>query len=183
MKRKILWSVLMTLCLAMAAGGAFAQDVALTSVGQSPDATMVKVVLKKLKIKANVDKQLGADKLGSPKVLIAVVGGSSKGLGAAGVDKNQEKSRAVGLLSAANKKGIKVLIMHIGGNNRRGALSDSFITAAVPYADRIILVKGGNGDQIFNKNLKNKSVKIMEAASIRKTQAPLQEVLTEWGVK
>jgi hypothetical protein len=130
-----------------------------------------------------VEKQLTAEKLGSPKVLIAVVGGSSKGLGAAGVDKNEEKSRAVNLLSAARKKGVKVLVMHIGGNNRRGALSDSFITAAVPFADRIILVKGGNDDQLFNKHLKDKSVKIMEAASIRQTQAPLEEVLSEWGVK
>ena len=183
MKRKIFWSVMMSLCLSLAAGGAFAQDVALTSVGQSPDATMVKVVLKKLKINAAVDKQLDAAKLGSPKVLIAVVGGSSKGLGAAGVDKDQEKSRAVSLLSAANKKGVKVLVMHIGGSNRRGALSDSFVTAAVPYADCIIVVKGGNKDQIFDKNKKDKSIKIMEAPSIRKTQVPLEAVLAEWGVK
>lgn len=183
MKRKILWPVLVVVSLLLVVGSAWAGDVALTSVGQSPDATMVKVVLKKLKLPVKVNKQLTADKLGSPKVLIAVVGGSSKGLGAAGVDKNEEKKRAEQLLSAARKKGVKVLVMHIGGSNRRGALSDSFIKAAAPFADRIIVVKGGNKDQVFNKCLKDSSVKIMEASSIRGTQAPLGEVLSEWGVK
>jgi len=183
MLRKSMWLVLMTIFLAAFPYGALAQEVALTSIGQSPDATMIKVVLKKMKVQAKEEKLLTAEKLGSPKVLIAVVGGSSKGLGAAGVDKNDEIKRAEKLLSAARKQGVKVLVMHVGGSNRRGALSDSFIIAAVPFADRIIVVKGGNDDQVFNKHLKDKSVQILEAASIRGTQEPLGKTLSGWGVK
>jgi hypothetical protein len=86
------------------AGAAWCADVALTSVGQSPDATMVKVVLKKLKVENDHDNLFTPEKLAGQKVLLAVVGGSSKGLGAAGIDKDQEKARAVGLIEAAKEK-------------------------------------------------------------------------------
>jgi hypothetical protein len=183
MKPKVALLIALTFSLAAFSARALAQDVVLTSIGQSPDATMVKVVLKKMNVAVQEEKLLTAEKLGSPKVLIAVVGGSSKGLGAAGVDKNDEIKRAEKLLGAARQKKVKVLVMHVGGSNRRGALSDSFIIAAVPFADQIIVVKGGNDDKVLEKHLRDKSIAILEAASIRGAQAPLEKALAAWGVK
>lgn len=163
------------------ASAALAADVALTSVGQSPDAVMVRVVMKKLKVEADYDALMKPEALGSQKVLVAVVGGSSKGLGAAGINADQEKARAVTLLEAAKKKGMKILVMHVGGEGRRGTLTDLFINAAVPFGERLILVKGGNNDGLFNK-LAKKGAPITEVATVAAVQAPLEQALKDWKI-
>lgn len=167
--------------LFVSASAALAADVALTSVGQSPDAVMVRVVMKKLKVEADYDALMKPEALGSQKVLVAVVGGSSKGLGAAGINADQEKARAVTLLEAAKKKGMKILVMHVGGEGRRGTLTDLFINAAVPFGERLILVKGGNNDGLFNK-LAKKGAPITEVATVAAVQAPLEQALKDWKI-
>lgn len=159
-----------------------ASGIVLTSVGQSPDATMIRVVLRKMKINAENQPLLRPDGLGDEKILVAVVGGSSKGLGAAGIDKDQEIERVTGLFQAAKQKGMKLLVMHIGGEGRRGTLSDAFIEVAAPYADRLIIVDGGNNDKIFDRLVEGKNVKILTAANVNGTAEPLKATLSEWGV-
>ena len=177
--RRIL--VLLLLLLLASASSALAADVALTSVGQSPDAVMVKVVMKKIKVEPEYDALMKPAALGSQKVLVAVVGGSSKGLGAAGVNADQEKARAVSLIEGAKKKGMKILVMHVGGEGRRGTLTDLFINAAVPFADQVILVKGGNNDGLFTK-LAKKGVAITEVPTVSGVQAPMEQALKDWKV-
>jgi hypothetical protein len=169
------------LALFLLAGTAFAAEVALTSVGQSPDGTMVQVIMKRLKISMEYDKLMEPEALTDQKVLIAVVGGSSKGLGAAGIDKDQEQARAMALLDAAKSKGMKILVMHVGGEGRRGQLSDMFIQAVTPKGDAIILVEGADNDGIFT-NLAGEGVTIYTAESVKKTEEPLKMVLASWGV-
>jgi hypothetical protein len=164
------------------AGTSFAAEVLLTPFGQSPDAMMVKVVLKKFGVEGQLEKVLQADGLQDEKVLIAVVAGSSKGLGAAGIDKDAEIARMQGLAEAARTKGMKVLVMHIGGTGRRGALTDMFIVEAVPMADRLIVVEGGDHDGLFTRLAQESGVELLPAPSIRETAGPLQQVLTEWGI-
>ena len=159
-----------------------ASGILLTSVGQSPDATMVRVVLRKMKLNAENQPLLRPDGLGGEKILVAVVGGSSKGLGAAGIDKDQEIERVTGLFQAAKQKGMKLLVMHIGGEGRRGTLSDAFIEAAAPHADRLIIVDGGNNDKIFDRLVEGKNVKILTAPNVNGTADPLKATLSEWGV-
>jgi len=161
---------------------ASAADVALTSVGQSPDAMMVKVVLKSLSVKPDYDPLMKADDLSGHKVIIAVVGGSSKGLGAAGIDKDQEVSRAEALLDKAKADGVKVLVMHVGGPGRRGTLSDLFISAAVPYSDGLILVDGADQDGLFESLLGDKPVEPEVVPNVRGTKAPLEKILASWEV-
>jgi len=157
-----------------------AAEIALTSVGQSPDAVMVNVILKRQKVAADYDAAMKAADLAGQKVLVAVVGGSSKGLGAAGIDKNQELERSVALINAAKSKGIKVLVMHVGGEGRRGELSDAFVVGVVPLADALIIVKGANSDGLFDK-LKPASVTMLEADTIQTVWGSLEPVLKKWG--
>ncbi len=81
MRRGIARNTLLILgmCLLFSASSAaMAADVALTSVGQSPDAMMVMVVLKNLKVETDFDALMKPEDVAGHKVLIAVVGGSSK---------------------------------------------------------------------------------------------------------
>ena len=163
-------------------GVSLAADVVLTPFGQSPDAMMVKVVLKKLGVDGRLEKLLQADGLSDEKVLITVVAGSSKGLGEAGIDKDAEITRMKAVSEAASAKGMKILVMHIGGKGRRGTLTDTFIVEAVPLADKLIVVEGGDYDGLFTKLVEGTDLEIIPAASVRETTEPLKMVLTQWGV-
>ncbi len=167
--------------LLTASSMALAADLALTSVGQSPDAMMVMVVLKNLKVETDFDALMKPEAFSGYKVLVAVVGGSSKGLGAAGINQEQEKERAISLVQKARDEGARILVMHVGGAGRRGTLSDLFIEAVVPLADRITVVKGGNHDGIFDR-LKAEDTPITEVETIRAVDEPLKKDLSDWGV-
>lgn len=182
MKNIFLRMISSCLLLAVFSSASLASDVVMTPFGQSPDAMMVKVVLKKLGVDARLEKLLKADELQDEKVLITVVAGSSKGLGEAGIDKDAEIARMQAVSEAARSKGMKILVMHIGGKGRRGTLTDLFIIEAVPMADKLIVVEGGNFDGLFTQLVEGTDLEILSANSVRETTEPLQMVLTEWGV-
>ncbi len=180
MKLKALVLAMFVLFAGAACAGA--AEVAVTSIGQSSDGMMVRVILKSLKIPADFDAVMKPEALKAQKVLIAVVGGSSKGLGAAGTNKEDEVKRSLELCKAAEKKGMKILMMHIGGEGRRGTLSDFFITSAIPKGDALILVDGANKDKLFDGLVKAKKAKVYSAANVNGTKEPLKTVLAGWGV-
>ena len=177
--KRLLVTAVLVFCLGTAA---YAGEVALTSIGQGPDAMMIKVLMRSLKVTPDYDAVMQPEALTDQKVLVAVVGGSSKGLGAAGIDKEQEVERTKALCEAAIAKGIKVLVMHVGGEGRRGTLSDLFINAVAQYGDAFIVVDGGNGDGIFNPYAEKKGLAILTAPNVKGTKDPLGEVLSGWEV-
>ena len=91
-------------------------------------------------------------------------------------------ARMQAVSEAARSKGMKILVMHIGGKGRRGTLTDLFIIEAVPMADELIVVEGGNFDGLFTQLVEGTDLEILSANSVRETTEPLQIVLTEWGV-
>lgn len=135
-------------------------DILITSVGQSADARMIKVVADKLQLTCDFEQVAKPDIIKNYKILVIVVGGSSKGLGAAGIDKEQELARAQELIKEAKVRSVKILVMHIGGEARRGALSDAFLNEVVPYADHLIVVENGNKDGYFTQISKEKEISI-----------------------
>ena len=72
--------------------------------------------------------------------------------------------------------------MHIGGEGRRGALTDLFINSSVPYANTLILVDGANKDGIFSKLTKSKNIPVKTAANVSAAKEPLKAVLAGYGV-
>ena len=118
----------------------------LTSVGQSADGNVVQTLLKKCEIDSDLNATVTADDLGSYKTLVLAIGGSSKGLGAAGVDENQELDRVKSVIAKAEEQGMTIIALHIGGSARRGTLSDKFIPDALAAADAAIIVSEGDSD-------------------------------------
>jgi hypothetical protein len=145
-----LLSLLLMLAVALPCQAAgFSQPALITSVGQSADGQMVRVLADRSSLEYQYDAT--ASSISGYKTLILVVGGSSKGLGAAGINPAQEEQRVRDLISAAKNSGVKILAMHVGGEARRGDLTDQFIRIAVPSADHIIVVADGNQDNIFGQ--------------------------------
>ncbi len=120
--------------------------IALTSAGQSADVKMVESLLKKTDFTYVIDTVMTGEQLGEAKTLVFAIGGSSKGLGAAGIDADEEIERIEALVTKAKEKDVTIIGMHIGGEGRRGELSDKFIEVTVAAVDYLIAVEGGNAD-------------------------------------
>ncbi|MBP3736909.1 MAG: hypothetical protein J6I56_07810, partial [Lachnospiraceae bacterium] len=106
--------------------------------------------------------------LGDAKTRIVVVGGSSKGLGAAGIDANGELARLKELLDGAKSAGVKVIVMHTGGEARRGDLSDKFIAPVFSSADHAIIVAAGDKDGLMKGICEDNKIPYDEIDSISK---------------
>jgi hypothetical protein len=134
------------------------EPILISSAGQSADVLMAKVLAKKAALNYTLDKTATEDKLKGNKSLILVCGGSTKGLGAAKIDKEQELERVKNLIKAAKNQNISVIALHIGGKSRRGGLSDYFNIPVAEDADFLIVVKTGNEDGMFSKIAKEKDI-------------------------
>ena len=131
--------------------GSCATPAILTSIGQSADVEIVGTLCGKAGIDVEMNNTLKADELSADcKTLLLAVGGSSKGLGAAGIDADQELARTEELLKKADELGITMVALHTGGSARRGTLSDSFINPTFAAADIAVVVSEGDSDGLMS---------------------------------
>lgn len=133
--------------------GGFETPILLTSAGQSADSDIIKTLCTKANITVDLENQATADHLDGVKTLLISVGGSSKGLGAAGIDADQEIARVQDLIQAAQDADIKIIAMHVGGAPRRGDLSDKFLPDPFNAADAAVVVSGGDTDCVIRSLL------------------------------
>ena len=137
-----------------------------TSGGQSADYQMIGTVMTKQGMDFTINNLATSADLGDAKTLIVVVGGSSKGLGAAGIDADGELARVGELIDAAKSKGLTVIAMHTGGSARRGDLSDKFIAPVFEKADYAIVVKSGDEDGLMSGICSSKGIRMDSISSI-----------------
>jgi hypothetical protein len=153
-------AVIAAASIAVAAPPKFATPILLTSCGQSADAMSAKVLLQRDSLAFDYAPQATADQLAGHASVIIVVGGSSKGLGAAKISAEDETARVTRIIDAAESAKLPILVLHLGGVSRRGSLSDSFNQLGADHADHIIVVKGGNDDGFFTEIAEAKQITI-----------------------
>jgi len=163
--------VAVALMLMAGIGSVKAQDVGvigetpvlLTSCGQSPGPTMVKLFLGRMEVdhelldQATAEDLKNAQSAGTPyKTLIVVTGASLKGMGAAGVSMREELIRTEALIAEARRQGLTVIGAHVEGMDRRaqGAAAgdnsdEQSIDAVMPMADVMVVRQDGNEDRRF----------------------------------
>ena len=139
----------------------FEAPVLVTSFGQSTDGSMIEQVMKRLKTVSYSynPTATGAD-LDGVKTVVIAVGNSTKGLGAAGISQEQETARAKEFMAAVDKKGVKVILCHIGGATRRGSLSDAFADMVLPLSSYMVVKEDGNEDSKFTSYASAHSIPI-----------------------
>ena len=139
----------------------FEAPVLVTSFGQSTDGSMIEQVMKRLKTVSYSynPTATGAD-LDGVKTVVIAVGNSTKGLGAAGISQEQETARAKEFMAAVEKKGVKVILCHIGGATRRGSLSDAFADMVLPLSSYMVVKEDGNEDSKFTSYASLNSIPI-----------------------
>lgn len=177
-------SVALILCaaLALSAGRAaaqapkFDQPALVTAAGQSAEVAIAGMLFKKANVTAKVLLQATAADLAGQKALVLVPGFSSKGLGSAGVDKEHEMARVKAVIAAAQKAKMPILMLHIGGMNRRGVQSDDFNREAALAANYLVVVKAGDEGQFFTKLAAEKKVPIELVDRMSDAQAPIAKL-------
>ena len=141
---------------------------------------IVGTLCNKAGVEVELNNTITADELSADcKTLLLAVGGSSKGLGAAGIDADQELARTEDLLSKADELGITVVALHTGGSARRGTLSDSFISPAFAAADIAIVVSEGDGDGLMSGILAGNST---PSAYVEQVADCIETLKTLFGV-
>lgn len=136
----------------------FGLPVAMTAPGQSPEYAIVNVYFTRTKIPAKSDPLLEASELKGQKTLIIIIGGSGKGLGAAGIDIVDELKRARELIKTARSQKIGLVGMHLGGEARRGENSQKFIELVAPEMDFLVVRSDGNKDGVFTQIAAKKNI-------------------------
>jgi hypothetical protein len=108
--------------------------VLVTSIGQSLDGFQVQLVVRRAGIAYKYDARAEPDMLTEAKTVFLAVGASLKGFGEAGITIKDELARTTHLLDEAKKLGVYVVVLHMGGEERRDALSNQLIELAAPRA-------------------------------------------------
>lgn len=150
--------------------------VLVTSCGQSNAPATIKVVLQRLKLAYDIEPLATPEMLrakavaGTPyKSLIITMGASLKGMGAAGIEIEDELARAAALIAEARKLGIKVIGAHTEGLKRRsqGAAAgdttdEQSIDAVAPQSAILVVLKEGNADGRFTAISQAKKIPLIE---------------------
>jgi hypothetical protein len=152
----------------------FGQPLLITSAGQSAEVQLASVLAKRAGLAFTLAKSAGPEDLEQAATLALSLGASLKGLGAAGLDVQQEKERVSALVVAAASQNIPVICLHLGGEARRGQLSDDFISTFLPYARLALVVKSGNQDGLFSRLCQEHDIQLIEVERVADALEPLK---------
>lgn len=148
--------------------------VLVTPAGQSSDGLIVAGMMKDLGLShAYRKKACSEDATQWFESLVLVLGHSDTGLRKAGFTPEQEMARIQELISATQLKAGAVIVIHLGGRNRRGGVDDVLIRRFAPQANYLLVVEDGNYDNLFGRIAENKGIPITLARDIGHIRAPL----------
>ena len=158
---------------------AFGQKVLITSFGQSADASILKVLFKKSKVANDFKPLINADGIKGYDVLVISAGASSKGMGAAGIDPLDELQRSKDIVKEAKAENIPIVMFHLGGEARRGKLSNQYIEVAGNAAKKIVAVKGGNYDGMLSNMASKNGGEFVEVPNMVKALPEIKADFTK----
>jgi len=171
--------------------------VLITSCGQGSGTNMIKVIFIRLKLQsetpsfemnplATADDLKKAKENGTPfKSVIIAMEASLKGMGAAGIDIEDEIERISQLIQEARTQGISIIGSHILGmkNRAQGAApgdnSDELsIDAIAPISDLLLINKGGNEDSRFTIIAQEKNIPMIQVEKNLELMEKLKELFS-----
>ena len=169
--------------LVTAASSVSAQDkrkasppVLVTSIGQSLDAFQVQLAVRRAGIAFQYDPRAEADKLAEVKTVFLAVGASLKGFGDAGITIKDELARTGKLLDSAKSSGTTIVVLHMGGEERRDVLSNQLIELAAPRAHQLIIREDSDADGMFAGIAKTGNIPLIVIDNVINLRKPLQEM-------
>ena len=150
--------------------------VLVTALGQSLDAFQVQLSLKRAQIEFDYDPIAPVEKMLGKKALFLAIGASVKGFGSAGVSFDDELKRGNALVAAAQGARIPIIVLHVGGAERRDKLTDQFVDVFAPKADALILKNDSDLDGKFKSIAAAKKIPILTFDNVLNLRRPFQEM-------
>ncbi len=132
---------------------ATSESIPVNEIDQGSDAVVNAVSRKNDLTASEVDKN-GDEK----PIVLLVTGSSGKGLGAAGTNWEAEKTRGEAFALAADSNQMILIVLHVGGEARRGTTTDPILDAVCPSARLMLVVEGGNFDNYFTDSAEEYNV-------------------------
>jgi predicted nuclease of predicted toxin-antitoxin system len=133
--------------------------------------------VKRIGVAFKYDARAGTDQLEDVKTVFLAVGASLKGFGDAGITIKDELARANQLLDAAKSRGIFIVALHMGGEERRDALSDQLINLTAPRAQYLIIRQDSDADGLFAGIAKANNIPLVVIENVQKDlRQPVQEL-------
>lgn len=186
--RRFVGATVLTLGLIATAGGlstVSAQQkakasppVLVTSLGQSLDGFQVQLAVRRAGIAFKYDAHAEPALLNDAKTLFLAVGASLKGFGEAGISIKDEIARAGRLLDTAKSKGVFVVVLHIGGEERRDDLSNQLIELVAPRSQLLIIRNDSDKDGLFTKIAKANNIPLVVVEGVANLKPPFDELFT-----
>jgi len=158
----------------------FVQPALITSIGQSQGVLITKVLAGKAGLEFHYDESISPDYLEGNGTLMISIGASSKGLGAAGIDVEDEIVRGHALISRARELGIPVVVLHIEGAARRGTMTDRLIREFLPLADYVVIKADGDEDGLFTEITLTNNIPLRIVEATLKVAEVLKDIFSLW---
>ena len=150
--------------------------VLVTSLGQSLDGFQVQLSLKRAQVEFDYDPVAPVAKLEGKKALFLAVGASVKGFGSAGVSFEDELKRGNALVAAAQAAKLPIVVLHIGGADRRDNLTNQLIDAFAPRANALILKNDSDADGKFKAIAAAGKIPVLTTDNVLNLRRPFQEM-------
>ncbi len=150
--------------------------VLVTSIGQSLDGFQVQLAVKRAGIAFEYDAHAEPAALANVKTVFLAVGASLKGFGDAGITIKDELARTTHLLDEAKKRDIFVVVLHVGGEERRDALSNQLIELAAPRANLLIVRSDSDADGMFANIARAGKIPVAVIDNVVELRGPLKEL-------
>jgi hypothetical protein len=143
------------------------EPVLITPLGQNPDGLMVRVVLSKIGIENDyLELASDADLNHRYHSVVMAVGVSYKGMGAAGLNYNDEINRTRKLVCEAVKKDCPIILAYFGENPGREKRTHQLIKLVAPRSDYIIAKRNESNDKYFTEITRDNKITLISVDNL-----------------
>ena len=166
-----LFSLLLVLVLVVSSGIVGASDVPvfelpllITGTGQTPCSLTLQTIVGRLGIQSTYDPMIV--RISGYKTVAVAMGASLKGMGAAGINQEEELERCHAMFERATASGAKIIGFHVGGEARRNTIADKYIEPFIPLCDLLVVLEESNQDGLFTKAAEANNIPLIIAADV-----------------
>ena len=147
-----------------------------TPAGQGPEGLIVSEICDTLNIDNSFMYWAEPQDLQGFSSLIIALGFSKQGLYSLHKEEEEEIARVSQLVQAAEQQNIPVVLIHLGGPDRRGAVNDALAEILAAAADYIIVTQDGERDGFFTALAEANNIPVTVVNGVTAVKVPLNSV-------
>lgn len=149
------------------------EPVLVTTAGLGAEGLIVAKICDQLNLDYDYRYQGTPADLEDKESLILVLGVSPAGISSIYTTPEEEKTRVFNLVDYAADRHMPIIVVHLGGMDRRGGLNDRLINTVVPLASYVLVAGDGDQDGLFARLTRARNIPLTEVAGINELKVPL----------